>query len=125
MACPEARIALIGATALAFHLPMTWRMTADIDLILAISDSELDTLVSVIPGWQRNPKYQQRWNAPNNVCVDLVPAPPDALDSRRLVWPKTKEVMTSAAFASPSRAPCLKLLPGSASASPPCPSSSY
>jgi len=92
-ACPEARIALIGATALGYHLAMTWRRTADIDLILAISASELDTLVSALPGWQRDPKHEHRWNAPHNVRVDLVPAPPDALHSRQLVWPNTKEVM--------------------------------
>lgn len=91
--CPEERITLIGATALAFHLPMTWRTTADIDLILATSDSELEALVSALPGWRRDPKHQQRWQAPNNVRVDLVPAPPDALDRRRLVWSKTNEVM--------------------------------
>jgi predicted nucleotidyltransferase len=93
IACPEARIALIGATALAFHLPITWRRTADIDLILAVSASELDNRVSLLPGWQQDPKHQQRWNAPNHVRVDLIPAPPDALNRRRLVWPNTKEVM--------------------------------
>jgi predicted nucleotidyltransferase len=111
-ACPEARIAIIGATALAFHLAMTWRMTADIDLILAVSDLELESVVSAIPGWQRDPKHQQRWNAPNNVRIDLVPAPPDALERRRLVWTKTKEEMNLGGIRLALESPLSQLAPG-------------
>lgn len=111
-ACPEVRIALIGATALAFHLSMTWRRTADIDLILAVSASELDLLVSLLPGWQQDLKHPQRWNAPNNVRVDLVPAPPDALDRRRLVWPNTKEVMNLGGIRLALESPLSQIAPG-------------
>jgi len=85
-AYPEARMALIGAAALALHLPMEWRTTADIDLVVAISVADL-TELSQLPGWTRDANYQQRWVAPNGVLVDLVPASHEALEKRELVWP--------------------------------------
>ena len=85
-AYPNARMALIGASALALHLPMEWRTTADIDLVVAISVADL-TLLSRLPGWKREPNRQQRWVAPNGVLVDLVPASAEALEKRELVWP--------------------------------------
>ena len=85
-AYPDARMALIGASALALHLPMEWRTTADIDLVVAISIADL-TELSQLPGWKRDPNRQQRWVAPNGVLVDLVPASAEALEKRELVWP--------------------------------------
>lgn len=92
-AYPEAQITLIGAAALGFHVPMTWRNTADIDLVLAMSVSELETGVSKLSGWEQDTKQQQRWWAPKSVPVDLVPVTPDALERGQLVWPKTQQVM--------------------------------
>lgn len=111
-ACPDARIAVIGATALGFHLSMTWRRTADIDLVLAVSAAELDTSVSALPGWRQDPKHPQRWNAPNNVRIDLVPAPPDALDRRQLVWPNTKDVMNLGGIRLALESPVSQIAPG-------------
>jgi hypothetical protein len=84
-AYPEARMALIGAAALALHIPMEWRTTADIDLVVAISVADLIEL-SRLPGWERDANRQQRWVAPNGVLVDLVPASAEALEKRELVW---------------------------------------
>jgi predicted nucleotidyltransferase len=85
-AYPDARMALIGAAALALHIPMAWRTTADIDLVVAISVVEL-TELSRRSGWKRDTSRQQRWVAPNGVLVDLVPASAEALEKRELVWP--------------------------------------
>jgi hypothetical protein len=85
-AYPDAGMALIGASALALHLPMEWRTTADIDLVVAISVADL-TELSRLPGWKRDANRQQRWVAPNGVLVDLVPASAEALEKRELVWP--------------------------------------
>jgi predicted nucleotidyltransferase len=85
-AYPDARMALIGAAALALHLPMEWRTTADIDLVVAISIADLTALLG-LPGWKRDANRQQRWVAPNGVLVDLIPASPEALGKRELVWP--------------------------------------
>jgi predicted nucleotidyltransferase len=93
-AYPDAAIALIGAVALRFHMAMTWRSTADIDLVIAVSAEQIDT--ARLPGWKRHPKQLQRWQAQNGVLVDLVPAPVEALASRQLIWPDTGTSMNLA-----------------------------
>jgi len=40
-AYPDAEIAIIGATALAFHIDMTWRTSVDLDLVIAVSAADL------------------------------------------------------------------------------------
>jgi predicted nucleotidyltransferase len=111
-ACAEEPMAIIGAAALAFHLPMNWRTTADIDLVLAVSASELEALVSRLPGWRHDIQHEQRWNAPGNVRVDLVPAPPEALDKRQLVWPRTKDVMNLGGMRLALMTPPREIAPG-------------
>ena len=84
-AYPDAAIAIIGATALAFHIDMTWRMSVDLDLVIAASVADLDS--SRMPGWRRHPKLEHSWQTDQGVPIDLVPAPSEALDARELVWP--------------------------------------
>lgn len=84
-AYPDAEIAIIGASALAFHLDMTWRKSVDLDLVIAVSVTDLDS--SRLPGWRRHPKLEHSWKTDQGVFVDLVPAPSDALDAGELVWP--------------------------------------
>lgn len=97
-AYPDAAIALIGAVALRFHMDMTWRNTADIDLVIAISAEQIDA--SRLPGWTRHSKQLQRWQVPDGVLVDLVPASPEALASRQLIWPETGSAMNLAGVGS-------------------------
>jgi hypothetical protein len=75
-AYPDAAIAIIGATALAFHIDMTWRMSVDLDLVIAASVADLDA--SKLPDWLRHPKLEHSWKTDHGVLVDLVPAPADA-----------------------------------------------
>jgi predicted nucleotidyltransferase len=112
LAYAEEPIVLIGAAALAFHLPMNWRTTSDIDLVLAVSASELETVLSRLPGWRHDLKQEQRWNAPNNVRIDLVPAPPEALNQRQLVWPRTKDEMSLGGMRLALTTPRREIAPG-------------
>jgi len=82
---PDAEIAIIGATALAFHIDMTWRTSVDLDLVIAVSAADLDP--SRLPGWRRHPKLEHSWKTDQGVLVDLVSAPTEALDAGELVWP--------------------------------------
>ena len=73
-AYPDAAIAIIGATALAFHIDMTWRMSVDLDLVIAASVADLDP--SRPPEWRHHPKLEHSWKSEQGVFVDLVPARP-------------------------------------------------
>ena len=93
-------MALIGAAALALHLPMEWRTTADIDLVVAISVADL-TELSKLPGWTRDANHQQRWVAPNGVLV----SPPN-----RLLIKESKRIVPMTSTLSPRR-PALRVEP--------------
>ncbi|MEO7036984.1 MAG: hypothetical protein ABI548_23745 [Polyangiaceae bacterium] len=41
-ACPRTPLCLIGAAALGLHIPLSWRTTADLDLVVPVSLVELD-----------------------------------------------------------------------------------
>ncbi len=90
-AFPDAEIAIIGAAALAFHIDMTWRKTEDLDLAIAVSVADLDE--KKLRGWERDPKKHQRWKIGKGILVDLVPAPPEALEQGEFVWPGTENRM--------------------------------
>jgi predicted nucleotidyltransferase len=94
---PEARIALVGAVALGCHIPMTWRTSADLDLVLAVAVADLGELT--LHGWARDRRQQQRWKAPGGALLDLLPAPPEVLAARELIWPETGHRMNMAGFA--------------------------
>jgi predicted nucleotidyltransferase len=94
---PEARIAIIGAAALGFHIPMFWRISADLDLVLAVAVADLSVLK--LHGWERDPRQQQRWKAPSGALLDLLPAPPEVLATRELIWPETGHRMSMAGLA--------------------------
>lgn len=93
---PRTRMALVGAAALAFHIDMNWRNTADLDLAIAVSQSDLET--SQPPAWRRDPQHEPRWTAPNGVRVDLVPAPDVAVAQGELLWPSSGTRMNLAGF---------------------------
>lgn len=84
-AFPDAEIAIIGAAALGFHIDMTWRTSVDLDLVIAVSASDLEP--SRLPEWRRHPKLEHSWRTDQGALVDLVSAPSDALDAGELVWP--------------------------------------
>ena len=101
-AYPDAEIAIIGATALAFHIDMTWRTSVDLDLVIAVSAADLDP--SRLPGWRRHPKLEHSWKTDQGVLVDLVSAPTEALDAGELVWPASGHRMNLTGSAKAYRA---------------------
>jgi len=84
---PHATPTLIGAAALAFHLDMSWRITSDIDLIVALDFDVFPEDLLRRDGWTRHPKKSQTFFSPLGCQVDLVPVGPDALREGLLVWP--------------------------------------
>ncbi len=82
---PEAKVVIIGATALGFHLEMSWRRTADVDLAVALTVDALPAL-SRQRGWRQHPKREHEFTSPGGVRLDLIPAGPQLLQAGRLQW---------------------------------------
>ena len=64
----EAGFVLVGAAALGFHVNMTWRRTADLDLVLALPMEALSATVARVPGWSRDERREHRWIAPGDIA---------------------------------------------------------
>ena len=73
---------------------MTWRNSVDLDLVIAVSVSEIDE--TKLRGWERDRNRQHRWKAPNGSLLDIVPAPPEAIALGALVWPESGQTMSLA-----------------------------
>lgn len=67
------RFIVIGAAAVAYHIGMTWRGTLDLDLSVAAGIDEYATNLEAL-GWHRDEGAPQRWYAPEDLMVDVVPA---------------------------------------------------
>ncbi|MFN7973003.1 MAG: hypothetical protein U0166_11745 [Acidobacteriota bacterium] len=94
---PEARILLVGASALGLHLDMTWRATADLDVCVAIGIEDLSR-ISSIAGWTRHPALEHRWTTTEGAVVDIVPADDAALRAGEVRWPEGGQVMSLVGF---------------------------
>lgn len=83
---PDKDWCLIGASALACHLDMRWRQTADLDLLL---DVDLDVFPAGLEkqvGWTRHPTKDHEWQGPGQVRVDVLPAGIDVLSEGQIIW---------------------------------------
>ena len=78
---------LIGASALGHFIDMRWRQTRDLDLSISISLEEYARALDQLPGWMRDRGLEQRWIAPGDVRIDIVPAGPRLLEVGEVVWP--------------------------------------
>lgn len=80
------RFIVIGAAAVARHIGMTWRGTLDLDLSVAAGidgyTADLEGL-----GWRRDERMPQRWYAPEESIVDVVPAERSAVLAGGFEWP--------------------------------------
>jgi len=94
VAYPSATIAMIGAGALSLHIPMSWRNTADLDFVLTIPVDDLNEALGTLTGWKKTTHQEHRWQAPNGLRVDIVPAPREALDALKVVFPRTRNEMS-------------------------------
>lgn len=89
---PDAKVVVIGATALGFYFDMSWRHTADVDLAVALTLDALPDLARR-PGWSRHPKREYEFTSPSGAKLDVIPAGPQLLTAGRLEW-SNGDVMT-------------------------------
>lgn len=80
----SARIVLIGAAALSFHLEMRWRKTYDLDLLVLVSGTSSEFDLERELNWLR--KSEQRWLSPEGVFVDVIVIKAGELSSGKKLW---------------------------------------
>jgi predicted nucleotidyltransferase len=80
------RFIVIGAAAVGYHIGMTWRGTLDLDLSVAAG---IDTYAKDLEGlgWRQDDKVPQRWYAPADLIIDVVPAEPSSVRAGSFAWP--------------------------------------
>lgn len=78
---------LIGASALGCFMRMRWRKTGDLDLVLALSVEDYPAGLERDAGWTRHPHRENRWVAPGEVYVDVIPAGKPGPGEAVLRWP--------------------------------------
>lgn len=83
------RFVLIGASAVGCFMDMRWRETRDLDLALAVMVSRYPAGLEAEPGWFRHPTLVQRWIAPGEVYVDVIPAGDEQPGTPVLRWPES------------------------------------
>lgn len=86
-ALPEKRVLLIGATALAQHIPFDYRVSKDLDLAIDVSQDAFPGPLQQIPGWRRHPKMDHRFFTAEDQTVDVLPAGESIRATGKLVWP--------------------------------------
>jgi len=94
---PERHIIVIGASAVACHIGLSWRGTIDLDLSIAaalrVCDRRLEGL-----GWHRGPGAPQRWTTPTGAMVDVVPAARTQIRRGGFEWPDGGAAMSLVGF---------------------------
>ncbi len=88
-AWPTANMVVLGAAAIRCFLPMSWRVTEDLDLTVATSIEEAAATLARIPGWSPDPRQEQRWQTAAGIAVDLVPVSATTLEMGFIEWPRT------------------------------------
>ena len=96
-ACGEVPFVLVGAMALLCHFEK-WEGTRDLDLSVAASVDELESIASRLTGWKRDPRREHEWTSPGGVLVDLLPAGPEILNAGEFVWPGSGRRMNMVGF---------------------------
>ncbi len=97
-AVAPAAVVLIGAAAVDLHMPMHWRRTHDLDLVVAIELDAFRALDSRLVGWSHDPRREHAWRSPHGVDVDLVPAGPLLRARGEVVFPRSGNVMDLSAI---------------------------
>ena len=83
---PRTAWCMIGASALACQLDLSWRQTGDIDLILAVDLDAFPAGLDKLAGWSRHQTREHEWHGPGRVQVDLLPAGAGLLRQGRITW---------------------------------------
>jgi len=72
---PEADILVVGATALARHIPFDYRTSDDLDLVLGVTLEGFREAASELADWQRSEgPAEHRFHTDRGLQLDLVPA---------------------------------------------------
>ena len=94
---PDVRIVLVGAAALACQMDMRWRKTNDLDLTVVAEEADLASRLRGL-GWERHPRYEQRWTSNEGIIVDALPAAVASLAEGKLVFSESGHVMSLVGF---------------------------
>ncbi len=97
LAWPRRKIVLIGASALACQIEMTWRRTNDLDLTIVADQIELAADLRAL-GWVRSERMEQRWTSPHGVVVDALPTTPTSLTEGSMTFSESGHVMNLTGF---------------------------
>ena len=83
---PDRNVVIIGATALGFYYDMTWRQTADVDLILAVEFKEFPGPLANLQGWEQHKTKEHQFLSPQGEKIDILPAGPELLAAGSITW---------------------------------------
>lgn len=83
---PDRAIVIIGATALGFYYDMTWRKTADLDLIVAVEIDEFPGELVERSGWAQHPILEHKFESPQGDKLDILPAGDEVLKKGTIDW---------------------------------------
>jgi predicted nucleotidyltransferase len=89
---PEEQMVIIGASAVSCFIEMK-RMTFDIDLSVSLTLENYEEDLKKLDRWPPDPNKEGRWNAPDNVMVDIIPAGPSLLAKGHFTWPRSGRTM--------------------------------
>jgi len=93
----EDRFIVIGAAAVACHIGLAWRGTADLDLSVAAGpDAYAGDLQAL--GWRRERGAPQRWTTPAGGLVDVVPGAAALVRRGGFAWPEGGAEMSLVGF---------------------------
>lgn len=85
-AWPDAKVALVGALALACHIRLQ-RLTDDLDLVVAITADALPGPLAARSSWTPHPKMEHRFFYRRDTTVDILPAAPELIAQGYIAWP--------------------------------------
>jgi predicted nucleotidyltransferase len=83
---PGTQAVIIGATALGFYCDMSWRRTADVDLVVALELDEFPGALPERPGWLQDTRKEHEFRSPQGVKLDLLPAGRKLLEVGHISW---------------------------------------
>lgn len=84
---PNTPMSLVGASAVACHIPFEHRITQDIDLALAVGIDDAHAALTRELGWVADARIPHRWASPTGVSIDLIPVEPALLAAGEVIWP--------------------------------------
>lgn len=93
-------VVVIGAVAYRLWVQDQYRMTEDVDLVVALDLVDLPRLTEplIASGWRQDPRREHRWISPSRARIDLLPAGARARRDRYLDWPRAETRMSLVGF---------------------------